>query len=464
MAEDFVLTQTSIELQNDLNKIERMKEIRDLGVGLDYTYASGLVSARTTTEDTAPTDPPLEVADDGGNVILRIDNNGYLYTKEFDGSDYARRSAIYQIGTGLQLISGALSLTDAYSGLAKIYTIGQGLDLASGELKVIDDLFNLAKVYTIGQGLNLTSGELRVVDDLFNLAKIYNIGQGLQLNSGTLNADVKDVTVDGTSVVNGRIAAITMPVHVDSGDGAWEVADESGNVALRVTSNGHLMTQQFNSEDFAQDLHITSIGVGLVFTQATGALSALVSTQTTSEGVYEIADEQGHVALRITNEGHLLTSQFDSEEVGRLQRIYQIGLGLNLDSSGTLSVTTLGGVTDVRVDGISVVSNTIANVIMPVQTNEGSGAFEIADQDGNVALQITSEGHIKTKEFDSSNININNDFQVVQRLPDPDAAMAPKVVYNLVNKRLYILTSNEETGSTAILGIAILGQMVLGTA
>jgi len=219
------------------------------------------------------------------------------------------------------------------------------LNLASGELKVIDDLFNLAKVYTIGQGLNLTSGELKIIDDLFNLAKIYNIGQGLQLNSGTLHADVKDVTVDGTSVVNGRIAAIAMPVRVDNGDGAWEVADEYGNVALRIT-----------------------------------------------------------------NEGHLLTSQFDSEEVARLVRIYSLGTGLSLDQAGQLSVSITGGVTDVKVDNISVVTDTVANITMPIKMNEGEGAFEISDEAGNVAMQITSEGHIRTKEFDSSNIFPNLDF------------------------------------------------------
>lgn len=459
--QEFVITQTSIQFQNDLNKIERMLEIRGLGVGLDYLVSTGIVSARTTTEATPVTDPPFEIADDGGNIILRIDNDGYLYTKEFDGSDYARRSAIYQIGTGLQLISGTLSLTDAYSGLAKIYTIGQGL--------------------------NLTNGELKVIDDLFNLAKIYNIGQGLQLNSGTLNADVKDVTVDGTSVVNGRIAAIVMPVHVDSGDGAWEVADESGNVVLRVTNNGHLITQQFNSEDFTQDLHIQSIGVGLVYTQATRVLSALIYPNDTTEGAYEIADENGNVALRITNEGHLLTSQFDSEEVGRLVRIYSLGTGLVLSSAGELSASITGGVTDVKVDNISVVTNTVANITMPVSINEGSGAFEIADQDGNVALQITSEGHLKTKEFDSSNINIlpetvndrylhtnattgelewsevqteeNEDFKVVQTLPPADIT-SPKVVYNLLDSSLYILDLGGAASS--LVGVGLVGYMLVG--
>ena len=32
--QEFVISQTSIQFQNDLNKIERMLEIRGLGVGL----------------------------------------------------------------------------------------------------------------------------------------------------------------------------------------------------------------------------------------------------------------------------------------------------------------------------------------------------------------------------------------------------------------------------------------------
>lgn len=261
MAEqEFVITQTSIALQNDLNKIERMLEIRQLGHGLDYVYNTGTVNAHVKTEITAVTDPPFEICDDGGNVILRIDNDGYLYTKEFDNADYARRSAIYQIGAGLQLSDGVLSLSSEYADLVKIYSIGTGLALS--------------------------------------------------------------------------------PV-------------------------------------------------------------------------------------------------------------------------GELSVTITGGVTDVRVDNISVVSDTVANITMPIRINEGEGAFEITDEAGNIAMQITSEGHIRTKEFDSSNIISNLDFQVVESLPVASAS-APKVVYNLSNSCLYILSLDSTT--TALLGNAILGQMVLGSA
>ena len=267
-------------------------------------------------------------------------------------------------------------------------------------------------------------GELFVNNDLYNLAKIYSIGDGLVLDAqGALSANVSDVTVDGVSVVTSKVA--------------------------RILSQ--------------------------------------VKTQDTSDGAFELVDDTGNVALRITNEGHLLTKEFDSEEVGRLQRIYQIGLGLNLDSSGTLSVTALGGVTDVRVDGRSVVSDTIANVIMPVKTDEGSGAFEIADEAGNVALQITSEGHIKTKEFDSENIDIlpptvndrylhtnastgdlewseveggeNKDFKVLPTLPPPDTD-SPKVVYNLLDGRLYILDMGGSASS--IVGVGLVGYMIVG--
>jgi hypothetical protein len=201
------------------------------------------------------------------------------------------------------------------------------------------------RIYYIGNGLSFSGNTLSVDSSITDLAKIYTIGAGLTLNvQGALSANVRDVTVDSVSVLSGGIANIVMPVRTDStSDGAWEVIDDNGNVALRITNEGHLVTKEFNSEDFAADLHIQNIGTGLVYDVATGALSALVSTQTTSEGAYEIADQNGNVALRITNEGHLLTSQFDSEEVGRLVRIYSLGTGLTLSPSGELSATG-GGV------------------------------------------------------------------------------------------------------------------------
>lgn len=463
MAEqEFVIRQTSVEFQNDLDKVERLLEVRSLGVGLRLDAVAKQLSALVTTEENS--EAPFEISDDGGYVIFRIDEEGEVLTKAFDSREINQILRIYQLGTGLVLNGNTLSVDGSISGLAKIYSIGQGLTLNN-------------------------QGELFVNNDLYNLAKIYSIGDGLVLDAqGALSANVSDVTVDGVSVVTSKVARILSQVKTqNTPDGAFELVDDTGNVALRIKSNGHIQVKEFDSEDFAADLHVLSVGSGLAYDAATGALSALIYPNDTTDGAYEIADVNGNVALRITNEGHLLTKEFDSEEVGRLQRIYQIGSGLNLDSSGTLSVTTLGGVTDVRVDGISVVSDTIANIAMPIKTDEGSGAFEIADEAGNVALQITSEGHLKTKEFDSENIDIlpptvndrylhtntstgdlewsevqggeSTDFKVLPTLPPPDTN-APKVVYSLLDGRLYILDMGGSASS--IVGVGLVGYMIVG--
>lgn len=423
--EEFVIRQTSVELQNDLDKIERLLEVRSLGVGLRLDAVAKQLSALVATEENS--EAPFEISDDGGHTIFRIDDEGEVLTKAFDSREINQILRIYQLGTGLVLNGNTLSVDGSISGLAKIYSIGQGLTLSN-------------------------QGELFVNNDLYNLAKIYSIGDGLVLDAqGALSANVTDVTVDSVSVLSSGVAKVVMPVRTDTtSDGAWEVADDSGNVALRVTSDGHLMTQQFNSEDFARDLHIQSIGTGLVYDVATGALAM-------------------------------------SNDYINLLKIYSLGTGLILSPAGELSVSITGGVTDVKVDNVSVVTNTVANITMPVKTDEGSGAFEIADQDGNVAMQITSEGHLKTKEFDSSNINIlpetvndrylhtnattgdlewseveggeNRDFKVVQTLP-PAESTSPKVVYNLLDGSLYILDLSGAASS--IVGVGLVGYMLVG--
>lgn len=149
--------------------------------------------------------------------------------------------------------------------------------------------------------------------------------------------------------------------------------------------------------------------------------------------------------------------QNDLDKIERLSEIRSLETGLTLSPAGELSVSITGGVTDVKVDNVSVVTNTVANISMPIKTDGGSGAFEIADQDGNVALQITSEGHLKTKEFDSSNLSPNLDFQVVSTLPTPSES-TPKGVYNLSNHRLYILVV--DVGG--ILDVNTLDNFILG--
>lgn len=581
-----------------------------------------------TTDDTDA--GGFEITDGNKNVVLRITNNGHILTKAFNSEAASQSLPITQIGRGLDLANGILSIGNEIWNLARINTVGSGLDLTSGTLTVEQAIRNIKKIYTIGNGLTFSSNTLGVdtsiTDTLSALVKINNIGAGLIFNDGTLSAKITEVFVDNRSVLDGSIAKISMPVHVnDTAAGAYEVADDAGNVVFRITTQGHILTKEFNSEAFIggkliriignglefnestgqlkvidaifNALRITNIGAGLTFSggalsanitnvmvdnvsvldgtvakismpvktstgvtgafeivdesgnvvfmisntghvvsqnfnsedwdgvlkikqfgdglsfnSSTGVVSAQSFVSNSSTGAFEISDTSGRVAFRITDTGHIVSKSFNSEifdgvqvitnfgqgvqymngtlkvvdELFDVARIYTIGSGLVL-SNGTLSANVTQAVSDVRIDGQSVVTNTIANITMPVRTTDGDGAFELADDAGNVALQITSEGHIKTKEFDSSNINIlpptindrylhtntitgdlewsevqgggSSDFQVVNSLPTP-SANAPKVVYSLLDGRLYILDMGGS--SSSIVGIGLVGYMIVG--
>ena len=482
MASDFVLRQTSIALQNDLDKIERLLEIRSIGTGLRLDGTAFQLQALVSVEDNSSA--PFEIADDGGYTIFRIDDEGEILTKAFDSREINSILRIYRIGSGLVFSNNTLFIDSTITNIKKIYSIGQGLTLNNeGQLFVNDSLFNLAKIYSIGEGLWLDSnGDLSA-----NIKDVVVDNTSVVRNKvATITIPVKNVTVDGLNVVSGQVARITMPIHIENGEGAFEIADDLGNVALRITSTGHLLTKLFDSEEVSRLQRIYQIGEGLTLENGTlsatggGGTGTIIDVRVDNVSVvtedianikmpihikdttppFNLADEDGNIILQIKNNGHIQTCIFDSEEISRIAPIYTIGEGLTL-SNNVLSAMGggTGTITDVRVNHESVVLGSIADIMLPIYTRDNEGVFEIGDEDGNIAMQITSEGHIKTKSFDSSQTSELTDFKVVSSLPPPKPE-SPKVVYSLLDGRLYILDVGG--ASSSIVGIGQVGYMLVG--
>lgn len=85
----------------------------------------------------------------------------------------------------------------------------------------------------------------------------------------------------------------------------------------------------------------------------------------------------------------------DLEKIEGLANIKQVGEGLELTANGKLNAIGGGGA-------------------VAVNTSYEDSALELADSQGHIALQVTAEGHIKTKQFDSSQrVNASEKIKVV---------------------------------------------------
>ncbi len=82
----------------------------------------------------------------------------------------------------------------------------------------------------------------------------------------------------------------TTPSIGESSDGDFELADELGNVILRL-ERGHVVTKNFNSQNIKTDVEVDN----------------------SNEGDFEISDEQNNV-LAIFINGHVKTKRFDSSK------------------------------------------------------------------------------------------------------------------------------------------------------
>lgn len=86
-----------------------------------------------------------------------------------------------------------------------------------------------------------------------DLAEAYYLAsnpKGYTSNIGTITGiRINGAVISGTGIVNlGELVSLETTVAADA-----EIADENGNVALRL-ANGHIITKKFNSQDMQAEI------------------------------------------------------------------------------------------------------------------------------------------------------------------------------------------------------------------
>lgn len=154
----------------------------------------------------------------------------------------------------------------------------------------------------------------------------------------------------------------------------------------------------------------------------------------TNDSEYPLAfeDESGNIAFVITADGHIKSKSFDSSNIH-------------------------AGVEDVQEDGSSVVDeNHVARITHPVKAEEGDPPFAIKDEQGNVVLQVDSNGHIQVKSFDSSTLDT-----IVQSVVSAMQGQGISILNNKINSNIIYREITPGGDSSPIVGAGKVGFMII---
>ena len=161
------------------------------------------------------------------------------------------------------------------------------------------------------------------------------------------------------------------PIILSIDESDLDVADEDGNVLARF-NDGHIKTKNFDSRNIASKSDLENLEQNM----PKGDISVIEGESSTD---LDVADEDGRVVLKLKG-GHVITKNFNSANVATKKEIEDI-------------------------------KNEMVDGAHPVSINEDANTdLDIADENGQV-LASFKNGHIKTKNFDSSKfVNLTYKF------------------------------------------------------
>ena len=149
-----------------------------------------------------------------------------------------------------------------------------------------------------------------------------------------------------------------------SSDSDLDVTDESGNVLVRF-EDGHVKTKEFNSSDIRTSGLNNDAGFYNKYTLPVDGTTNKGSSDTAD---LSLTDEDGNAIVQFVG-GHIRTKEFDSDDIKTSELDNDAGFAMESGCNNRKA--------------------------------SGTADLDITDESGNVIVQFIN-GHIKTKEFDSS--------------------------------------------------------------
>jgi len=389
-----------------------------LSAGTGMTFSSGAFATTITQYADSDAQGAITVTDAGGDGSLAYSSGTITYT----GPSASETRAHFSAGTGINISSGAISLSD--TGYVTGVTAGTGLsgggtsgtvtvnvsgltvsELAAGSLQISSEAFadndtslmtsasiaNKIEAYgystttgditavVAGTGLNggATSGSATLTVDSSYITGLFSGGTGITYSSGAISlTDTGYVTgVTAGTLLDGGGTDGTVTLNVDLSELPDMTADVTGSADELVILDGGVQSRKLVSEitlsDFNNDNSWTSnvgditgvtAGTGLTGGGASGAITLNVNTAAVTNGASTIPTGD-HVYDFVTGLGYSTTT-------GTVTSV-AVSAGTGISGGGTV---TSSGTISIAFDG---------NELSTSTTNGDGDHFVVVDDSGN---------------------------------------------------------------------------------
>jgi len=389
-----------------------------LSAGTGMTFSSGAFATTITQYADSDAQGAITVTDAGGDGSLAYSSGTITYT----GPSASETRAHFSAGTGINISSGAISLSD--TGYVTGVTAGTGLsgggtsgtvtvnvsgltvsELAAGSLQISSEAFadndtslmtsasiaNKIEAYgystttgditavVAGTGLNggATSGSATLTVDSSYITGLFSGGTGITYSAGAISlTDTGYVTgVTAGTLLDGGGTDGTVTLNVDLSELPDMTADVTGSADELVILDGGVQSRKLVSEitlsDFNNDNSWTSnvgditgvtAGTGLTGGGASGAITLNVNTAAVTNGASTIPTGD-HVYDFVTGLGYSTTT-------GTVTSV-AVSAGTGISGGGTV---TSSGTISIAFDG---------NELSTSTTNGDGDHFVVVDDSGN---------------------------------------------------------------------------------